>query len=122
MPSMATWTCRRKHHAHAFAQNCDPGAQSGSLWINGCTSPRLYGRQGARVNRLLNDDGDAAAPDHGPKVSDPTAKALDGDLAYRQKLTPGPVVEPAFEVSQSDDPLVLEPEPEVPLNGGIKLD
>ncbi len=82
--------------------------------------------KGARVNRLLNDDGDAAAPDHGPKVSDPTAKALDGDLAYKQKLTPGPVVEPAFEVSQSDDLLVLvlepEPEPEVPLNGGIKLD
>ncbi len=42
--------------------------------------------KGARVDRLLNDDGDAAAPDHGPKVSDPTAKALDGDLAYKQKL------------------------------------
>ena len=96
----------------------------GSSWNDSCARPRLYGRQGARVNRLLNDDGDAAAPDHGPKVSDPTAKALDGDLAYRQKLTPGPVFEPAFDVSQSDDllVLVLKPEPEVPLNGGIKLD
>jgi len=78
--------------------------------------------KGARVDRLLNDDGDAAAPDHGPKVSDPTEKALDGDLAYKQKLTPGLVGEPAFEVSQSDDLLVLEPVPEEPLNGEIKLD
>ncbi len=78
--------------------------------------------KGTRVDRLLKDDGDAPAPNHGPKVSDPTAKALDGDLAYQQKLTPGPVGEPAFEVSQSDDLLVLEPEPEAPLNGGIKLD
>ncbi len=82
-----------------------------------CTEDKV-----ARVDRLLNDDGDAAVPDHGPKVSDPTAKALDCDPAYKQNLTSGPVGSPAFEVSQTDDLLVLEPEPDVPLNGGIKLD
>jgi hypothetical protein len=76
----------------------------------------------ARVDRLLNDDGDAAVPDHGPGVSDPNAKALNCNPAYKQNLTPGPVAAPAFEVSQSDDLLALEPEPEVPLNGGINPD
>lgn len=78
--------------------------------------------KGARVDRLKNDDGDAPTPDYGPKVSDPTAKALDEDPAFKQKLTPDPVSAPAFAVSQSDDRLVLEPPPETPLNGGIKLD
>jgi hypothetical protein len=78
--------------------------------------------KGSRVNRLINEDGDKSAPDHGPKVSDPTAKALDEKPAFKGKIAPELVSELSYVVSSTDDRLVLEPESEAPLNGGIKLD
>jgi len=78
--------------------------------------------KGAHLDRLLNDDGDAAVPDHFPKVFDPTSKAFDCNPAYMQDLMTRSIGAPATQVSQADDLPVLEPESEVPLNGGIKLD
>lgn len=77
----------------------------------------------SRIERLINQDSaEDATPAPGPKVSDPTAKALSDDPAFKAPMPKGPVGEPALAVTVNSDRLVLEPPSAQPLNGGIKLD
>lgn len=77
----------------------------------------------SRIDRLINEDSDApVTPAPGPKVSDPTAKALSDDPAFKEPMPKGPVGDPAYAITHQNDRLVLEPPSQQPLNGGIKLD
>lgn len=77
----------------------------------------------SRIDRLINANSDSSPPvAHGPKVSDPTVKALDQQPAYKAPMPKGPIVDPDYSVAKESDRLVLEPDAPVPLNGEIKLD